>query len=398
MNNTRVNKVRLIEPGNCRYKPSFKNLYTYDAYIRTPSTGLLTIATIVKELVDDTLMYSESISKVNWQDVFSADIVFISIFTFNANRGYEIAQKIKSQSNAVVVLGGLHATLNYTEAVKHCDYVLLSEGDESVLDFVTAIENEDPLDFEGLAYEKQSQIVFTGYRKPPENIDTIPNRYLLHNYKKMVGYNTLWLQVHASRGCPHSCSYCAAVKHFGTKVRVRDPKVVVEDIRRCIDFHDHGVFPRINNVLWITDDNFFANRKWAIEVLAKIIQSNTKYNFTIQARYEVGFDDEILSLLKKAGFFEIAMGIEFLDDDSFETYNKNCKYKNIVASIENIQKHGLCVRGLFIVGAANHTFGVGDKIADFAIKYNLNGVLIQSMYFIQAGLNFFIPSGSTKAG
>lgn len=214
-----VNKVRFIEPGNLPYRKSIKNLYTYEKYIRTPSVGLLTLSTIVKRVVDDTLMYSESISTLNWDDLIDADIVFIGIFTFSAVRGYEIARCVKERTNALVVMGGLHASMNYQEAVKHCDYVLLGEGDESILEFIDAVRNELPLDFPGIAFEKNGQIIVTQERIPPQNIDTVPNRYLLYRYHEMAGYSTVWAQVHASRGCPHNCDYCAVVRHFGRTVR-----------------------------------------------------------------------------------------------------------------------------------------------------------------------------------
>ena len=51
-------------------------------------------------------------------------------------------------------------------------------------------------------------------------------------------------------------------------------------------------------------------------------------------------------------------------------------------SIRNIQKHGLSVRGLFILGADNHTVGVGDQLADFVIGNHIQGALIQCMYFV----------------
>lgn len=90
----------------------------------------------------------------------------------------------------------------------------------------------------------------------------------------------------------------------------------------------------------------------------------------------------MLFLLKEAGFVEIAMGIEFLEDEAFDTYNKRSTYRDIVGSVKNIQKHGLRVRGLFIVGADNHTKGVGRRLADFVIENKICGVLIQSMYFV----------------
>lgn len=374
--------MRFIEPGNFPYRKSIENLYTYDKYIRTPSHGLLTLTTIAKKVVDDTFMYSESISKIRWDDVLDADIVFIGIFTFSAVRGYELACFIKKHSNAIVVMGGLHASMNYTEAVNYCDYVLLGEGDESILEFIDCIRKDSAIDFPGVAYLKDKEIVFTGNRRPPENINTIPNRNLLYRYKKMAGHNTLWPQVHASRGCPHNCDYCAVVRHFGRNVRTRTPENVVEDIKQAIAFHDQRKIPRLSRMLWITDDNFFADRDWAVSVLNAIIDSGIKYSFTIQARYEVGFDDEMIGLLKKAGFFEVAMGIEFLEDEAFEKYHKKSSFDEIVRSIQNIQNHGLNVRGLFIVGADNHTKGVGDRLADFVIKYDIHGVLIQSMYFV----------------
>lgn len=374
-------KIRFIEPANLPYRRSIKNLYVYNKYIRTPSNGALTLATIAKKYVDDTYMYSESISKIVWEDVLDADIIFISIFTFNANRGYELSSYIRKNSNAIIVFGGLHATLNYQETAQHCDYVLLGEGDESIVHLIKAVQTKEAIDFPGVAFLKDGKMVHTGNPTLPSNIDVIPNRDLLYRFKKMAGHNTIWPQVHASRGCPHNCDYCALVAAFGRTVRVRSVENVVDDIKQAIDFFDNG-HHRLAKMLWITDDNFFANRDWAIQVLNRMIEENIQYNFTIQARYEIGFDDEILELLKRAGFTELAMGIEFLEDEAFENYHKKSTYQEILRSVKNIQKHGLRVRGLFIVGADNHTKGVGARLADFVIENDICGVLIQSMYFI----------------
>lgn len=377
----KIEKIRFLEPGNLPYRRSIKNLYVYDQYIRTPSHGLMTLATVAKEVVPDTLMYSEAISKIHWDDVLDADIVLIGIFTFQAERGYELARFVKENSKALVVMGGLHASMNYEEAVQYCDYVLLGEGDESVLKLIDCLKKDQEITFPGVAYRNDGEIVCTGPSVPPRNIDIIPDRDLLYRYRKMAGHNTIWPQVHASRGCPHSCDYCAVVRHFGRKVRTRSPENIVEDIRQAIAFHDQG-HHRMTKILWLTDDNFFADRDWAVSVLNAIIRSGIRYQFTVQARYEVGFDDEMLDLLKKAGFCEIAMGIEFLEDEAFESLHKKSTYAEIVRSVENIQCHGLRVRGLFIVGADNHEKGVGERLANFVISHNICGVLIQSMYFV----------------
>ena len=128
-------KIRFIEPANTPYKKSLKNHFVYDENIRTPSNGIITLATILKPIYGDVFCYSESISEIKWNDVFDADIIFISIFTFNANRGYKLARYIRRHSKALIVFGGLHATLNYKETAKYCDYVLRGEGDELIVEF-----------------------------------------------------------------------------------------------------------------------------------------------------------------------------------------------------------------------------------------------------------------------
>ena len=140
-------KIRFLEPAHRPYRPSPLNYFVYDRYIRTPSVGLNTLATIVKEKEEDTLMYSESISRIPFHDLEDADIIFIGIFTFAAVRGYQIADFLKKRTKAVIVLGGLHASMNYREAVRHCDYVLLGEGDETILLFLQALKGEIPMDF-----------------------------------------------------------------------------------------------------------------------------------------------------------------------------------------------------------------------------------------------------------
>jgi radical SAM superfamily enzyme YgiQ (UPF0313 family) len=302
--------------------------------------------------VPDTLVYSESIAKIQWGDVLDADVVFIGAFTFAAPRAYELARFVKEHSKAVVVLGGLHPSLNVEESTREADYVLLGEADDSILEFLAALESGSPTTVAGLAYRTpEGDLAQTANRPAPTSIETTPDHRLVYRFDTMVGHNTLWPQVLASRGCPYRCDYCAVVRHWGNKVRGREPEAVVANIKQTIEFFDQKRLPRLNRLLWIVDDNFFSRRGWAKEVLQAIIDSNIDYSFTVQARYEVGFDDEMLDLLERAGFTELAMGIEFLEDESFDAYHKACTRDEVIRSIRNVQRHGLNVRGLFILGA-----------------------------------------------
>ncbi|MCL2750594.1 MAG: B12-binding domain-containing radical SAM protein, partial [Coriobacteriia bacterium] len=298
----------------------------------------------------------------------------------------------KTQARPLVVLGGMHATLNYKEAVRYADYVMLGDADESIVEFIEALqglgEEVAPVQIPGLAYLSRDQdgteeVILTKERPQPTNIEIIPNRALVYEYaKKAKKYNTLWPQVHASRGCSGTCDYCCVIAHFGRKVRTRSPEAVVEDIRQAVAFHKGSFPPRLNRAVWLTDDNFAQSREWAISVLKAIIASELTAPITVQARWELGFDDEMLALMKQANFFEISLGIEFIDDASFVRYHKRCTRERIEKSIANIQAHGIGVRGLFILGSDEDTPGVGERLGQFIIDNKIHGCLIQSMFFV----------------
>ncbi len=113
-----IKKVRFIEPGNyTASKNAFNNFFTYNNSINNPSTGLITLTTIVNELVSDTLMYSEAISDLLMEDIIDADIIFFSINTYNSIRGYLIVKQIRAVSDAILIFGGLHASLHFTETI-----------------------------------------------------------------------------------------------------------------------------------------------------------------------------------------------------------------------------------------------------------------------------------------
>lgn len=44
-------------------------------------------------------------------------------------------------------MGGLHASMNDSEAIRYCDYVLLGEGDESILEFIRTMKQGLPISF-----------------------------------------------------------------------------------------------------------------------------------------------------------------------------------------------------------------------------------------------------------
>ena len=81
----------------------------------------------------------ESIQRINFKKLLSADAVGISTTTSTAPRAYEIAALLKGK--VPVFMGGPHVTYLPDEALKYCNYVVRGEADDCIVDFIQALEN-----------------------------------------------------------------------------------------------------------------------------------------------------------------------------------------------------------------------------------------------------------------
>ena len=66
-----------------------------------------------------------------------------------------------------------------------------------IIEFINAIKDNKPIDFPGVIYKKDGEIINTGVRVQSENIDTIPNMHFLHterllkkNYRNSIMANS----------------------------------------------------------------------------------------------------------------------------------------------------------------------------------------------------------------
>ena len=99
----------------------------------------------------------------------------------------------------------------------------------------------------------------------------------------------------------------------------------------------------------------------------------------IQARPDIATDDELLTLLKKANFGIIYMGIESLNPSSLEKLKKDISIDDTLVAIKRIQNRGMAVHGLFVFGDDEFQKGDGLRIAQFAKEHDLSGALIQPL-------------------
>ena len=176
---------------------------------------------------------------------YGPDIVGVNnLFTKqreNAHQIYALAKKV--DSGIITIAGGAHPTVmpELVLADGNVDYVVLGEGDDTIIDLVGVIEGKkDITTLDGVGYKENGQIKIIPKTKFIEDLDRLPfpARHLLN----MEGYFGLkhshgtrrrkrFSPIVTSRGCPAKCTFCSAYKVWGRKFRQRSPENVIAEMK-----------------------------------------------------------------------------------------------------------------------------------------------------------------------
>ena len=197
--NSNHRKIIIIEPRNLVRK--------YDIGSLTPNPGPIVIATLLKQRGYNVEVISEYITKLGFNDLTDALAVGISITTYNAQRGFEIAQR----TNKPIVFGGFHASLMPEECLKYGDYVIKGDG-HSIIRLADWLDNDRSQDIRSipnLVFKKDGKIYYN--QTETKTINIAPDFNLVRDYYKFSLSRLLRipLLVNASRGCPYNCTFCS---------------------------------------------------------------------------------------------------------------------------------------------------------------------------------------------
>lgn len=337
--------------------------------------GPIIIASLLKQEGHTVEVLSEYVTKFAIEEINKADLVGISITTYNARRGYDIARRVKKP----IVFGGFHASLLPEECLKYGDYVIKGDG-HSIVELAAYLDHKETAEIglvPNLVYKNGEKIIYNP--NVTKAINLVPDFGLVKDYYKN-NLNRLLripLLTSASRGCHCDCTFCS-IKAIYPDIKKKDKKILIKDIQNQIN-NQPWVSKFLPRIIWITDDNFFSDKNWAKDVLRDLSKIKTRFKFVIQARPDIATDDELLKLLKDANIGIVYMGIESINQKSLDNLNKDLSVSDIELAIKKIRNIGIDVHGLFVFGDDDFKKGDGLKVAKFARKLKLSGVLIQPL-------------------
>ena len=267
---------------------------------------------------------------------------------------------------------GIHVTAltkQTLEKYSDLDVIIMAEPELTTKELTQTIKKKQSLkSVSGLAYRNKKKIVINQPRPFIDNLDNLAlpdwTGVNFKHYQMPIKKKPFSL-ISFSRGCPFSCKFCNAHTYYGKMIRIRNPKLVIDEIETMMAL---GVYDFLFWTEFMT-----ANKKYLINVLNEIFDRKLEKKIRWVANSRVDFvDKHILKLMKKAGCWQIVFGIEFGTNKGLKLSNKGrVNIKQSRKAVELAQEAGLVVDGHFILGYPGETKADIKKTKDFALSLPL---------------------------
>jgi radical SAM superfamily enzyme YgiQ (UPF0313 family) len=119
------------------------------------------------------------------------------------------------------------------------------------------------------------------------------------------------------------------------------------------------------------DECLLAVKDRAKDLFEAIISEGLKISWTVQVRVDQ-VDKHLLTLLKKAGCWQIQLGIESGPEKILKILNKNISKKQIFKVCRQIKEVGFSLKGFFMIGNPGETEETIKETFDFAFQLPLD--------------------------
>jgi hypothetical protein len=318
----------------------------------------------------DPLLVDETLEPVDPSAIHRGDVVGIGIHTGNALRGYAVGRSAR-EAGAMVVFGGIHATLFPEEARELGGAHAVVKGDGDVV--WSQVLND--------CATGQLQPVYDGGQVEPESL-------LRARWDLMPPNKYMWASVQTVRGCPKHCSFCSVWKTDGQRPRQRTTQAVLEEV---VELRRRGF-----SFIALADDNFYpvtltdlanarrredqsryerlqAIRSERFELMRRLADLPEDMTFFTQITIEAAEDSEFLTAMAKARIKGALVGVEAVTPEGLRDVHKafNPVGESLVDRLQAFRRHGVHVLGSFIFGLPSDSQSTFDATVAMAERADI---------------------------
>ncbi|HEY4205571.1 MAG TPA: radical SAM protein [Puia sp.] len=255
-----------------------------------------------------------------------------------AHRMIRLARAYK----CTVIVSSSDSTDHYEDYLrKGADFVLLGEGEQTLLELVGAIRDGAGAysGIRGLAYLHDDIVLKTAPRPVMRDLDALPlpawDLVDIGAYKAIHlrhhGYFSL--NVSTTRGCPFKCNWCAK-PIYGNRYHARSPQHVVREIKLLKERYnfDH---------IWFCDDIFGLKPGWVNEFAELVEKEGLRFRFKIQSRADLLLQENYVAALARAGCDNSWMGAESGSQKILDAMDKGTRVEQIYEATYLLREYGI---------------------------------------------------------
>lgn len=222
-------------------------------------------------------------------------------------------------------------------------------GTQEVVDSFAVTDESPYSSILGLAWRKGDEIIINPDRPFIPNLDDLPiprHEMLPLDKQRMPMIKGPFTFIVTSRGCPAGCKYCIKHVSYQNSVRVRSAENIVEELEYL------GRLGITNIHMYA--DLFTVNREHVISTCNLIIERGLKIRWTCNSRVDY-VDEEMLTLMGKAGCWLISWGIESANEAILKKARKGYKKEQAFKALQWAHNAGIKNWGYFIIGLPGET-------------------------------------------
>src|SRR3989344_6019091 len=330
---------------------------------------------------------------------FSPDVVGVALHSVSQYDNSLAVCRVAKDVNKeiIIVLGGsgVYPPSLAQQILKEnrvVNFVVIGEAEYTMRDLLATLNapNPDCSKIDGLVYRMGDEIKINPKTKFIENLDELPfparhllpiDKYFKINVNQNLSNNRRTLQIVASRGCPHRCTFCATTIYWGNRYRRRSAENILSEI-------DYMVKNYKIRELQFTDDSFtsdYDNAKRVFELLKE-----RKYNLKWSTPNGVNvctLDEKLLRLMKESGCYEVKLPIESGNQEILnKIIRKPVNLEHVKKIVAITKKLGIITNGFFAIGFPGETLEDIKKTFRFVREIKIDSIT----------LSIFTPLPGTK--
>jgi radical SAM superfamily enzyme YgiQ (UPF0313 family) len=233
------------------------------------------------------------------------------------------------------------------------DYIILGEGEIAFSQFLQDLSRGGKgRGVKGIAYSDNGKVILNKRQPPIPNLDSLPlpayhlidmesEAYYWHGMgRRAFGLST-------SRGCGDRCAYCSETRFWEGIWRGRSGKKIVEEISHL--HHQYG-----KTLLVFNENTFNWSRKRVEEFLEELGKSGLRIHFWFQSRIkDILRDEDLIPEMKRLGLYEVMLGIESIQPDVLNRYEKQQSREMAQKAIDILRKNKIMVMANIMYGDWN---------------------------------------------